>query len=47
MKCGYKREHVPGEPCIETKCPKCGGALVREGGFHYKQIEKKKAEKQR
>ncbi|MBU0614457.1 MAG: DUF134 domain-containing protein [Nanoarchaeota archaeon] len=29
-KCGYEQEHVRGQPCINTKCPKCGSMMVRE-----------------
>ncbi|MBE0520206.1 hypothetical protein IBX35_04100 [Candidatus Bathyarchaeota archaeon] len=27
-KCGYKAPHVRGTPCLSTKCPKCGTAMM-------------------
>ncbi len=29
-KCGYKQPHVPGQPCFQLKCPKCGSPMIRE-----------------
>lgn len=26
-KCGYKTVHVKGNPCTETRCPKCGSYM--------------------
>jgi len=28
--CGYKEPHIPGQPCSEKICPKCGSRLRRE-----------------
>lgn len=28
--CGHKMPHVAGQPCTETKCPKCGTTMIRE-----------------
>jgi ssDNA-binding Zn-finger/Zn-ribbon topoisomerase 1 len=41
-KCNYRKEHVPGVPCREERCPNCGSALIREGSFHHQQIMDKK-----
>jgi len=27
--CGHKVPHVPGQPCNQTACPKCGTTLTR------------------
>jgi len=40
--CGESYQHIPGVPCMEMKCQKCGGVLVREGASHHKQIIEKK-----
>lgn len=29
-KCGEKVSHQMGTPCFESKCPKCGSAMIRE-----------------
>ena len=29
-KCGYKVDHIAGQPCYEQKCTKCGTQMVRE-----------------
>jgi len=29
-KCGYKVDHIAGQPCYEQKCAKCGTQMVRE-----------------
>lgn len=43
LKCGYRKLHEAGVPCMEQKCPQCGKALMREGSEHYKlAVEKKK-----
>ena len=28
--CGHRKAHERGVPCIKTKCPKCGAAMIRE-----------------
>jgi predicted DNA-binding protein (UPF0251 family) len=28
--CGERAPHVPGEPCAQKKCPKCGAQMTRE-----------------
>jgi hypothetical protein len=28
--CGHREPHQQGAPCIEKKCPQCGGVLIRE-----------------
>lgn len=43
-KCGYRKPHRAGVPCMEEKCPNCGARLVREGSFHHEQIKEKKGE---
>lgn len=40
-KCGFRKPHQPGVPCIEEHCPNCGSALIREGSEHHRQIEQK------
>lgn len=30
--CGYKQQHIKGQPCSNTKCPKCNNLMVRSGG---------------
>lgn len=40
-KCGFRKPHQPGVPCIEEHCPNCGSALIREGSEHHRQIEEK------
>ncbi len=29
-KCNYEEPHVPGQPCFQKKCPKCGTAMIRK-----------------
>jgi len=41
-KCGYRKPHQPGVPCIEERCPNCDSALIREGSYHDKLIKDKK-----
>ncbi len=43
--CGESYTHIPGIPCMEMKCKKCGAVLVREGASHHKQIIEKKNDK--
>jgi len=28
--CGYRAPHVPGTPCFQQVCPRCGGKMIRE-----------------
>lgn len=28
--CGEKLKHMPGVPCTDRQCPKCGQRMVRE-----------------
>lgn len=42
VKCGYAAIKKPGIPCMQEKCPNCGGVLMREGGSHYQQAVKQK-----
>lgn len=41
-KCEYKSKHIPGTPCQEEKCPRCGSKLLREGSHHHKLLMQKK-----
>jgi len=41
VKCGTRYEHIPGVPCRERRCEKCGTALVREGSEHHRLILEK------
>ena len=29
-KCDYKQPHIPGNPCSQETCPKCGTKMIRE-----------------
>lgn len=29
-KCGYRKRHGRGSPCMNLTCPKCGASLTRE-----------------
>ena len=29
-KCGHVLPHQPGQPCVQLKCPKCGGTMIRK-----------------
>ncbi len=40
-KCGFRKPHQPGVPCIEERCSNCGSALVREGSEHHRQVEER------
>jgi len=42
-KCGHKAPHQAGSPCLQQRCPSCGGALVREGSAHHQEIEGRRA----
>jgi NAD-dependent SIR2 family protein deacetylase len=42
VKCGCAAPKKPGTPCMQEKCPNCGGVLMREGGSHYQQAVKEK-----
>jgi hypothetical protein len=44
-KCGFRKEHQPGVPCMDERCPHCGSTLVREGSEHHRLIQEKKKEK--
>ena len=41
-KCGFKKRHEAGIPCMQEKCPKCGKKLMREGSYHHKLVKEKK-----
>lgn len=41
-KCGTKAPHVSGKPCIETRCPNCGTAMLRENSEHHVAAQNKK-----
>jgi predicted amidophosphoribosyltransferase len=41
-KCGQRAPHVAGTPCQETKCPRCGAKMLREGSYHHRLYEEKK-----
>lgn len=41
-KCGFRKEHQPGVPCIQEHCPNCGSALIRQGSEHDRAIKQKK-----
>ena len=28
--CGHKAPHQVGQPCYQSKCPKCGAQMVRD-----------------
>lgn len=45
-KCGFKKAHQAGVPCVQERCPHCGSSLVREGSPHHRSIEEKKAKKE-
>lgn len=44
-KCGFEKTHEPGLPCMNERCPSCGGALVRKGSDHHNKILAQKATK--
>jgi hypothetical protein len=35
-KCGHAQAHQPGRPCIDERCPECGGTMLREGSEHHR-----------
>ncbi|MGB9599747.1 MAG: ArsR/SmtB family transcription factor [Myxococcota bacterium] len=39
-KCKEKIVHTPGVPCMQERCPKCGGVMVREGSPHDRSSKK-------
>ena len=46
LKCGTKVPHRAGMPCRETRCSKCGAAMVREGSEHHRLfLDKQKKKK--
>jgi NAD-dependent SIR2 family protein deacetylase len=36
VQCGVRVPHRRGVPCLDERCPKCGRALLREGGEHHR-----------
>jgi hypothetical protein len=42
-KCGYKKSHAAGMPCMEERCLKCGKVLMREGSPHHRLVEERKS----
>ena len=46
VKCGTRYEHIPGVPCKDRRCEKCGTALVREGSEHHRLILERLKKKQ-
>jgi len=28
-RCGHAMDHSTGKPCNQTKCPECGGSMIR------------------
>jgi NAD-dependent SIR2 family protein deacetylase len=47
LKCGTKVPHQAGAPCLKTKCPQCGAAMVREGSEHHQAFLNKDEKKAR
>ncbi len=45
-KCGHKAPHQAGSPCLQQRCPSCGGAMVREGSAHHQEIESRRADRE-
>jgi hypothetical protein len=45
IKCGFKKPHTSGIPCMEEKCPKCGTKMFREGSYHHQEFLKRRGEK--
>jgi hypothetical protein len=45
-KCGHRIAHVPGVPCQDERCPECGAKMLREGSYHHRLLEEKRAKKQ-
>ncbi len=45
-KCGFRKPHQAGVPCMDERCSQCGSVMVREGSYHHRSFEdKKKGEK--
>jgi uncharacterized protein len=44
--CNQRVPHQAGIPCRDLRCPECGKRMVREGGYHHRQIEEKKIRRQ-
>ena len=40
-KCGEKVNHLKGQPCQQTVCPKCNTKMLREGSEHHQLLIKK------
>jgi PHP family Zn ribbon phosphoesterase len=34
VKCEHRVPHERGTPCLQMRCPTCGGRMVREGSAH-------------
>jgi hypothetical protein len=45
-KCGHRMPHVRGVPCQDERCPECGAKMLREGSYHHRLLEEKRAKKQ-
>ncbi len=43
--CNQVIPHRAGKPCREERCPTCGKALMREGGYHHLLFLKKQETK--
>lgn len=44
-KCGHRAPHLPGNPCLDQRCPECGSALVREGSPTHQKITERRGSK--
>lgn len=44
-KCGEKIPHRDGIPCQEERCTACGAKLLREGSYHHRLFQEKRAKK--
>jgi hypothetical protein len=45
-KCGHRVPHASGVPCQEERCQECGAKMLREGSYHHRLLEEKRAKKQ-